>query len=93
VGEHGISFEEWWYRLVTLIEVRNDTPAGVCGVRLTWIGAVVVEIWGEDFPHSESCAIFEVGGAKPGSNFLRSGAMTAIFFSFIGANKKLYPIS
>ena len=41
---------EWWYGHVSLIEVGEDTPAGVCVDHLSMVAVVVAEIWGERSP-------------------------------------------
>ena len=42
--------KEWWYGHVSLIEVGEDTPTGVCIDRLTMVAVVVAEIWAEHPP-------------------------------------------
>jgi len=39
--------QEWWYGLVTLIEVENDPPAGFRALGFVSLALVVGEIWGE----------------------------------------------
>ena len=58
---------------MTLIDAGNGSPAGVDVVHLTRIGAVFVEMEGEEIPPRVICAIFQIGGGKPGNNFLRRG--------------------
>ena len=48
------------YGPVSLIEVREGLCGGFWDLGLVSIGLVVVEMWGEFPPQSESCAIFEV---------------------------------
>jgi len=58
---------------VTLIDAGDGSPAGGDMVRLTRIGAVSVEMEGEEIPPRVICAIFQIGGGKTGNNFLRRG--------------------
>ena len=65
-------YEKWLYGLVSLIEVGEDPYVSVCAVRLSRIGVVIVEIWGEVFPPSVIWGISEFGGEKRGNKFVRS---------------------
>ena len=42
-----LSTKEWYYGSPRLIEARDDRSVGVCKLRLTIPGMVVVEMWGE----------------------------------------------
>jgi len=42
-----ISSKECWNDIVVLLEVRGDASFSDCGVCLTMVAVVVVEIWGE----------------------------------------------
>ena len=70
-----LSTKYWCYGVPTLIDVRDDPTVSVCMLGLTMVALVVVEIWGEIFPHSVICAIFEIGGGKTGNSFVRSGGL------------------
>jgi len=74
-GGNGTECQRVGYGHVTLIEVREDRPAGVCDFCLTWIGLVVAEIWGEESPPQYNLRFFESVGSRIWNKFWRSGGM------------------
>jgi hypothetical protein len=46
----GSSAKEWWHSVLMVIEVGGDLSVSVCGLGLTIVALVVVEIWSEVFP-------------------------------------------